>query len=277
MCCGLFAYSPAAHAAQSYDNCNNFIDTLPATISTQGVWCLHKDLSTNITSGKAITIAANNVTIDCNDFKLGGLAAGPGSTAIGIYAIYRQNATVRRCNVRGFFYGTSLDGDGGAGHLVEDNRLDNNLFAGIYVAGDNNLIRRNRVFDTGSERQIVYGILASADIIDNTIAGVFGYQSSDSRPRGIVVFGNGAVVRDNRIRGLAAVAPGTARGISIGTKGIIVDGNTIIADAATSGKGIGLYELATSDADATCSNNIVRGFTENYSGCVAEVDNIDLP
>src|SRR5687768_16439274 len=108
-----------AHAAESYDNCTGFIETLPATISTQGTWCLKHDVSTAITSGNAITIAANNVTLDCNDFKVGGLAAGDSSAANGVYAASRLNATVRQCGVRGFSQGIWLDG---AGHLVEDNR-----------------------------------------------------------------------------------------------------------------------------------------------------------
>ena len=125
-----------ARAAQSYDNCAGFIDSLPATISTQGVWCLRKDLATSMTSGNAINITTNNVTIDCNDFKIGGLGAGNASTTSGIYANNRQNVTVRHCNVRGFHYGIIFNG--GAGHLVEDNRLDNSLYRGIYVSGDNN-------------------------------------------------------------------------------------------------------------------------------------------
>jgi hypothetical protein len=67
---------PPAQAAESYDNCSGYIDSVPAVIATQGTWCLRKDLSTAQTSGNAIEIAANNVVIDCNDFKLGGLAAG---------------------------------------------------------------------------------------------------------------------------------------------------------------------------------------------------------
>ena len=55
--------SHSAHAAQSLDTCAGFLDTLPTTISTQGVWCLRHDLSTNIASGNAITVATNNVTI----------------------------------------------------------------------------------------------------------------------------------------------------------------------------------------------------------------------
>src|SRR5690606_35329103 len=82
---------PAA-AAESFDNCSGFIDSVPAVIATQGVWCLRGNLATNIGSGgsSAITIAANNVTIDCNHFKLGGLAAGNGSQADGIHASDRQ-------------------------------------------------------------------------------------------------------------------------------------------------------------------------------------------
>src|SRR5690606_27324125 len=94
----------------------------------------------------AITIDANNVTIDCNSFKIGGLAAGNGSKANGIYTGDRQNATVRNCNIRGFYHGIDLRG---AGHLVEDNRLDNNLSTGIFTDGDNNAVIRNRVYDTG--------------------------------------------------------------------------------------------------------------------------------
>ena len=90
----------ASHAAQSYDNCTGFIDSVPATITTQGTWCLRKDLSTSIRFGDAITVDANNVTIDCNDFKLGGLSAGPGTKAFGIAGRERQNITVRNCNVR---------------------------------------------------------------------------------------------------------------------------------------------------------------------------------
>src|SRR5690348_2627551 len=40
-----------ARAAQSYDNCTGFIDSVPATVSTQGTWCLRHDANTAITSG----------------------------------------------------------------------------------------------------------------------------------------------------------------------------------------------------------------------------------
>src|SRR4029079_7326065 len=110
--------TPDALAAQSYDNCTGYITVLPAIISTQGTWCLKQDLATAITSGAAITINTNNVTIDCNNFKLGGLAAGLGTNAYGVFANNRFNATVRHCNVRGFYVGVFLAGASGGGHAV---------------------------------------------------------------------------------------------------------------------------------------------------------------
>jgi parallel beta-helix repeat protein len=176
--CGLFA-SSGAQAAESYDNCTDFVDSVPATITTQGIWCLRKDLSTAIVSGAAITIATHNVTLDCNGFKLGGLAAGNESEARGVYAQDRLNATVRNCNVRGFNFGIYLYG--GAGHLVEGNRLDNNLVTALAVSyASNSIIRNNRVYDTGGypNNNIRHGIYAyggnAIEVTDNTVAGVVG-------------------------------------------------------------------------------------------------------
>src|SRR5207342_2989370 len=131
------------------------------------------DLSTSISVGQAIQIQANNVTIDCNGYKIGGLAAGTSSLAEGIYADpSRLNITVRNCGIRGYQFGIDLQG---SGSLVEDNRLDGNLYVGIQVLGDNNRVQRNRVYDTGGVPgvNISKGISAFGDVIDNTLVGVF--------------------------------------------------------------------------------------------------------
>lgn len=183
--------APGTAHAETYNTCAGFIDSVPANITTQGVWCLRKNLGSAITSGNTITIATNNGTIDCNDFKLGGLAAGESSQAFGVYANNQQNVAVRHCNVRGFNRGIYLSR--GAGHLVENNRLDNNLYIGISVSGDNNLVQRNRVFDTGgaTNESYSYSISATADILDNTVAGVFG-DAGDTYPVGIEATMDGA-------------------------------------------------------------------------------------
>ena len=255
------AASPgAARAAQSYDNCTGFIDAVPATITKQGVWCLRKDLGTNLTSGVAINIATNNVTIDCNDFKVGGLAAGNGSNANGIRAENRQNVTVRHCNVRGFRHGIVLIG--GAGHLIEDNRLDNNLTMGIVVGGENTLVQRNRVYDTGGFPNDGFstGIFARADVIDNVVDGVFATHANASSS-GITMHGVGSVARENRVRGLFRAGSGIAYGIIAETGLIVMESNQVISDSAISGYGIFGF------GGGGCRNNVVARFSNAIVEC----------
>lgn len=264
-----------ARAAQSYDNCTGFIDTIPTTITTQGVWCLRKDLSTNITSGIAVTLAANNVTLDCNGFKIGGLAAGNSSAAWGIWVPGRQNATVRHCQVRGFATGIRIDD--GAGHLIEDNRLDNNLQFGIRVISDNTRIRRNMVYDTGGKvgSSYTWGISGTADITDNTVSGLFadspggellGIAVNSQRPNG------GSLVQGNIISGfsMSAAQGGTvfrAYGIDgAGLGRVRFSSNQVIGDRdpAFSISGFGII----ADSSSYCLDNSIGGFTGNILNCL---------
>src|SRR5688572_6542302 len=107
------------------------INSLPATLTTQGVYCLKQDLSTPIATGNAITVAVNNVTLDCNGYKLGGLAAGSATRTNGVFAQDRLNVVVRNCNIRGFYAGVWMQG--GASHVVEGNRMEGNTYAGVGV------------------------------------------------------------------------------------------------------------------------------------------------
>ena len=107
-CLLLLGLQPARAEVQ---DCTN-ITAIPATISTQGVYCLKQHESAALASGAAITINVNNVTLDCNEFKIGNLAAGSGTNATGVQASGRINVTVRNCGIRGFRTGVRLRGDG---------------------------------------------------------------------------------------------------------------------------------------------------------------------
>jgi len=248
----------AAQAAESYDNCTGFIDSVPATISTQGVWCLRKDLSTGLTDVAAITVANNNITIDCNGFKLGGLAAGPDSQAFGVLATFRLNATVRNCAIRGFRIGVNLLGADGGGHLVEDNRIDQSLSRGVEIQGAGNLVQRNRVFDTGSGLEGV-GIAAQADIRDNSVEGVVGASAT-----GILSGGAGTQVRGNRIRNILPTTAGEAYGIwSADPYQYIVDNRLMGASGAEAfGRGI-----SGVDANTVCRDNLISQFVTGIDVC----------
>ena len=67
--------------------------------------------------------------LDLNGWKLGGLAAGTGTQADGIFALNRQNMTIKNGIVRGFLSGIWLAGAGSSqGLVVEDIRADQNAF-----------------------------------------------------------------------------------------------------------------------------------------------------
>ena len=268
------AWPTPTRAAESYDNCTGFIDSLPATIGTQGVWCLRKDLSTAMTSGNAIEVVANNVTLDCNDFKIGGLAAGAGSQARGVYTSGRMNITVRNCNVRGFHWGIALSG--GAGHLIEDNRLDQNLRIGIYLfSSENNRIRRNAVYDTGgatgfNESTGIFTGVAHADIENNTVAGVFA-NAANSWAYGIKASAGGTSVRGNQVRGLVASGSGLAYGIYNSNSGrLVVRDNDIHGSGAAGSTGV-----RCSNSLATARDNVISGFDTAISNCQSAYNTIN--
>src|SRR5215813_5040905 len=100
------ALAGAVPSASAADNCTGFVTSVPTVITKQGVWCLRGDLTTAANGITAIDIQTNNVTIDCNGFKLNGLPAGPAtlSNAIAAYE-QRSNITVRNCTIRGFRFG----------------------------------------------------------------------------------------------------------------------------------------------------------------------------
>jgi hypothetical protein len=269
---------PMTVRAETYSTCAGFIDTLPATITTQGVWCLRHDLSTAVTSGDAITINTNNVTIDCNDFKLGGLAAGTGTLARGIYAMNRLNATVRHCNIRGFRRGVSFEGGAGGGHVVEDSRFDGNTANGIRVEGDGSVVRRNQVTDTGGATAVAYGIFAyyAVDVLDNTVSGVLPSAdlSGNGSAYGIYTSNNfSGSVSGNRVRGLVNVGDGEIYGIYNENSGRIslVD-NQVVGNGSANSIG-----LRCSNDFGSTKDNLINGFVTGISTCTNNGGNVIKP
>jgi hypothetical protein len=266
------AASPLVAQAETYDACTTFIQSVPASISTQGVYCLRQDLATAQSAGAVIAVTTNNVTIDCNGYKLGGLAAGPGTQATGIIASDRQNLTVRNCNIRGFRIGIVATG---SGHLIEDNAINNNTATGIDVSGDGSLIRNNAVNDTGggTGNTTAHGIFGSgnADIRNNFVDGVIGTSGSNTTVYGIrLTGGTGATVGQNIVRNLVPEGTGLARGIytSNGTK-IFVDDNRVSLPAAVTGS----TGYRCNGSNGALRNSTSWGFETANTGCLDDGGN----
>jgi parallel beta-helix repeat protein len=257
-------------AAESFDNCTGFIDSLPATISTQGTWCLSKHLSTGMSSGDAITIATNNVTLDCNDFRIGGLAAGTGTLTNGIRAATRMNTTIRNCSVRGFLRGIYFTS--GGGHLVVNNSFDGNTRYGIWVASAGSTIRNNLIVNTGGSTASLgdaYGIYAQSgvDVLNNTVNGVAGTgTNSDARGINTSLNGFGSVNR-NRVRGLAPTGTGRHLGIYAVSSGrSIIRDNDVQRPGPSAAGSIGVRCFTN---QATARNNVIAGFETGVDGCLS--------
>ncbi|MDQ3287891.1 MAG: right-handed parallel beta-helix repeat-containing protein [Pseudomonadota bacterium] len=269
----------SAHAAGDYDNCAGFIDSLPASISSQGTWCLRKDLATSIATGDAITIKANNVTLDCNGFKIGGLSAGPGTTTDGVRAVDRMNITVRNCNIRGFHHGVAIFGPASSGHVVEDNRFEGCPHEGISLQGGGSIVQRNLVLRTGGSTSQpgfarAISINGSIDVLDNTISGVVPSMDAAGDALAIGVYSvanlSGSIL-GNRIRGLKSAGAGAAYGVyGSGSERISLLDNELVG---TAGASTGLH---CTDDRGRAKDNVISGFTSAISGC-ADDGNVLAP
>jgi len=275
----LFRPAPAL-AAESYDNCTGFITSVPATITTQGVWCMDRDLSTAIASGSAITVATNNVIIDCNDFKLGGLQAGPVTSAYGIRSESRLNTTVRNCNIRGFYEGTRFVG--GSGHRVESSRFDGNTALAIRVESAGSLVRDNQVVDTGGSTvltNVAYGIYVAngVDVIGNTVNGV-SPSGANGTVYGIYADANDeGGVMGNRVRGLSPTGSGLIRAIfaSFSSAGMAVRDNTLNGPGASVGIGVSVGIRCLNNR-VTARDNVVSGFPVGVENCLSDANTVNM-
>jgi hypothetical protein len=256
----VFAALSAPPALAETVNCTN-LTALPATITVQGVYCLKQDLAKSMTSGKAITIATNNVTIDLNGFKLGGLAGGPNTQADGIYAMNRMNITIRNGTVRGFSHNIRLSGTSAtssSGHMIEGIRSEGARYIGISVQGSNSTVRNNLVFAVGDGlSDHAYGIVAQLGsgltVEENDVSGVveasqsYGIYTSDAP---------GSVVLRNIVRGI----------VSSNSIGIYSGG--IVRDNLISNETIGEIGVAGEEgSSASCIDNVVRNFQTAFSLC----------
>ena len=258
------AVIPCASAAESYDNCTGVITTLPATISTQGTWCLKANLSTGITTGNAITIATNNVTIDCNDYKLGGLPAGDATNAVGIYSSEKLNTTVRRCGIRGFMAGIQLAGGNTSGTLIEDNRFDQNTYRAIEIEGGGHVIRKNRIVDTGgrpgSNSTVGIQVTGSESLVTENVISGLTVTNTGGVVIGINATGGTSDVSHNMITGLVS-NQGPIRGITVGSsRASSIRANTVLSSVTLMGNGV-----SASSANV-CSENKIVGYYWAFSG-----------
>ena len=258
---------PLANRAETID-CTA-ITSLPYVISNSGIYCLTDNLSTGITSGSAIDIQANNVTIDLNGWRLGGLPAGNGTQTIGINSLQRKNITIKNGTVRGFYWGILLNDSPpyttSQGHVVENIRAEQNTFIGISVTGVGNIVRNNQIVDTADSihNPSRYGLTIYGQgtrVLNNDIVGVA--ATGGGIAIGLFVeSSNGAVIQRNRIHSITSETGG-GRGINITSSNNIITVDNRITDINNPGTDYGIfYEGSTGKYMNNLTSNVETAFS----------------
>jgi hypothetical protein len=262
------AAAPDARAAASLDTCTGFVDSVPATIATGGVWCLRADLTTAQSSGAAITIAASNVVLDCNAHVLASSAAAATSTTIGIRSAGRSGVRVRDCRVRHFHTGVSLDGPGAT---LLDSRIDDSRSAAVVLRASPGRVQGVRITATGNASApspLFRGIyaLGDVDIVDNTVHETRGTHATKKVIGILSQDGVSNLIAGNRVIGVDNAGAGGTLGVQVGvglaaSRTVVRDNTLNRGDSAAAGTGIS----CTSTTNAT-AGNAVRGWTTAVGG-----------
>ena len=208
------------------------VTSLPAIITTQGLYCLTGNLATSQYSGAAVTINANNVTLDLNGWKIGGQAAGTGTVANGIYST-ANNVTVKNGIIRGFATGIYVTGRGAT---VQGITADENTYIGIRVEGAGSVVQDNQVVDTG-------GSTAASSVL----------------AIGIYIEGAGSLVDNNLVSGLTATGSGDEYGVFFFDAAQSTARGNVVSDT-TRGSGGSAGIMTSTGSGVAVRNNIVTNF-----------------
>ena len=234
---------------------------MPLTITQNGSYYLTEDVNS---SGTAITVAVDDVTIDLCGYAVVGQDSG---TNYGIYMNGRSNVEIRNGTVRDFCYGI-YETSSGQSHRIINVRIISNTQRGIHLGGSGHLVKDCTVSENGtSATSSVYGIRATGNgctVTGNTVYNN-GY-SANGYVYGINVYtgstvtcntvcnngysanyvesiraGNGCRMMENTVSNNGTEASGFVYGINVGN-GSTVTGNTARNNGDSAGGNVwGIY------------------------------------
>ena len=282
----LVLLATSAHAtvalAQSAGACTE-IDALPATISQPGKYCLAKDFTLNSAIVKAITIAADDVVLDCQGHTVRNAATSNAGKSEGIYAYAHNAVTVRNCRIQGgFTNGISFMQDNAINNKTYYVTIENNFVAGAYNHGIRAFgsaieIRDNRVYDIGGQvNTYAFGIRVGASTLassfkfhlvhDNVVAGT---NSPYNNAYGIYAENSiASLFWMNDVTGTTAGNPSfRSYAFRIGGTVNTINDNHIVGSASSNDTGI----LASSPS-SDCYDNNIRSPVPT-TGCDASMGN----
>jgi len=235
------------------------ISTVPFNITSSGSYYFTGNLTLTTLDTHAITINADNVTIDLNGFVLTGPGEAAGNSGYGIEGEGQNQVTIGNGVIRQF----RLEGIGfnnSANLTVENVRVENCGGTGIH--GYSHLVVINSMtYENGS-----YGILANGDLIArDCISASNGYKGIGASGSGSSIIG--CIIYDNDHAGVSVGACSTVinnTSYNNGNAGILTGYNcTVTNNTACDNDGSGIWV----NDGSTVTNNTVRN--NQFSGIFA--------
>jgi hypothetical protein len=211
-------------------------------LSAEGVYCLTQDLHYSGTSGQAINITANSVTLDLNGHAVRSNSAA-NVQSVGVNVAGQKYFTIIDGTIAGFSRGVAVVDDGSThsqGGLIANLKIQRSFLYGMLIACDGCVVRDNMVTDT------------------NLPASFVGYGAV-----GIAVEGTGAQVRGNRVfNTYSTMSQGQqAYGFAVGAS------NSLILDNYTANEQLGSSPVTgfiISGVYDLLEKNQAQGFTTCY-------------
>lgn len=147
------------------------ISNVPLRIRQPGRYRLVADLEYGKSTGAAIIVETDGVSLDLNGKKLIG-TAGDATSAQGILAVDCNRISVSNGHVEGFYFGIDIRAGSRANpqsteHRVENVRLHRNRYFGIRLIGTKSVIHNCRITDTGGSTKAGHTIPHAVRLIGN--------------------------------------------------------------------------------------------------------------
>jgi len=262
------------------------ISSAPFTINTSGSYYLTANLT--VTTGSAVTITVDDVTLDLNGFTISSTASPASGTGVLISGVHR-NVSVKHGNIRGtttvsagvFTTGGFVSGVSGTAGASGNIQVRDVNVAGIGGEGINLSV------STPSSRNIIEHCTASvcsgtglragsvinskadssggARIIANIVSNCFGESLGGSATHHGI---NGVVVVENSV-GIAAVGDGIHGGAQVSNShGTSVSGIGLVADGAQNSQGV---SSSGTGVNATTATNCIGTSTSGSFGINASI------
>jgi hypothetical protein len=234
------------------------ITSVPYTISQSGSYYLTKNLTA---AGTAITVNADNVTIDLCGFSLAG-----NNTGSGIYMTDRINVEIRNGTISNFSYGinddfiTMVSNGTSTNHRVIGVRALSNANFGIKLYGPNNEVRDCSASNNGTSASgsNIFGISVAnnSTVTGNTVSNNGGSAQVNAYVFGILA-GYNCTITGNAVgsNGYNAAAGTTVYGITANSSSTIT-GNTVSGNGTSAGS---VYGIAANNGGSTITGNTVCG------------------